>query len=196
MKKTLLMLLMLASFGVMAQSNSGWGIKAGLNYNSNGRYIDDAGKIIDNPDGNVGYHFGIFGKGNLTGNLYIKPELVYTKLKSDYDEEKFDMSKLDLPVLVGFKVIGPLEVFIGPAFQYVLETEFDGITMDDIESNFTVGMNVGVGVSLGNIGIDLRYDRGFSDNEATYINNNIVDGFQQRVATRPEQLILGVSLKL
>ncbi|UNY97437.1 PorT family protein [Zhouia spongiae] len=196
MKKTLLLFFVLASTSIMAQTNSGWGIKAGLNYNSNGKYFDDAGEIIKNPDGNVGYHFGFFGKGNLTETLYIKPELVYTKVKSDYDGDKFDMSKLDLPVLLGYKVFGPIEVFAGPAFQYVLETEFDGISMNDIESDFTVGMNIGIGVSLGNIGIDLRYDRGFSDNEATYINNNIVDGFQHHVETRPEQLVLGVSLRL
>ncbi|MCQ0111878.1 Outer membrane protein beta-barrel domain-containing protein [Zhouia amylolytica] len=196
MKKTLLLFFVLASTTIMAQTNSGWGIKGGLNYNSNGKYFDDAADIYEDPSANVGYHFGFFGKGNLTGSLFIKPELVYTKTKSDYNGDKFDMSKLDMPVLLGYKILGPLEVFAGPAFQYILDTEFDGITMEDVENDFTIGMNIGVGISLGNIGIDLRYDRGFSDNEATFINDNIVDGAVDRVDTRPEQLVLGVSLRL
>ena len=103
------------------------------------------------------------------------------------------MSKLDLPVLLGFNIIGPLNVFAGPAFQYILDTDYEGITIGDVENDFTVGLNIGAGVSFGRFGIDLRYERGFSENEVT-----VVDGVfsNDRIDTRPDQLVLSLALKL
>ena len=196
MKKTLfLTVLLLTGLTAMAQSGSGFGIKGGLNYSANGDYFESAGDAARNPDRNVGYHLGVFGKIGAS-KVYLRPELVYTKTKSDYNDADFTMSKLDVPVLLGINLIGPLHVFAGPAFQYILDTKFDGITIDDVENDFTVGMNIGAGVSLGKLGIDLRYERGFSDNEATFINTNITNVGPSRLDTRPDQLILSLSLAL
>ena len=196
MKKTIL----LAAFALIcvtafAQSDSGFGIKGGLNYNGNGDYFESVGDAAREPDRNVGYHAGVFGKFKIL-KLYVRPELVYTKTKSEYDGASFDMSKLDLPVLVGIKVIGPLHIFVGPAFQYILESEFDGIAINTIENDFSVGAHFGAGVNLGKLGIDVRYERGFSDNEARFVNTNIASLPNSRIDTRPEQLILSLSLKL
>lgn len=194
--KTLLMVVFaLVSITAFAQKDSGFGIKGGLNYNANGDYIESAEEAAQNPDRNVGYHIGVFGKLKIS-RLYFRPELVYTKTKSDYNGNKFDMSKLDAPLLVGVKIIGPLHVFAGPAFQYVLNSEFDGISIDTIENDFSIGLHIGVGVNLGKLGVDLRYERGFSDNEAEFINTNVTSLPESRIDTRPDQLILGLSLKL
>ena len=195
MKRTLLTVAFAVfSLAIFAQKDSGFGIKGGLNYNANGDYFESAGEAARNPDRNVGYHIGVFGK--LGNRLYFRPELIYTKTKSDYNGDKFDMSKLDLPLLVGTKVIGPLHVFAGPAFQYILDSDFDGISIDRIDNDFTVGLHIGAGVNLGKIGIDLRYERGFSANEARFINSNITAVGDSRIDTRPDQLILGLSVKL
>ena len=193
MRKTLLLaVIALVSISAFAQSGTGFGIKGGLNYGGNGDYFDSARDAYENPDKNVGYHIGFFAK---TGDrIYLKPELVYTSIKSGYDED-FKMSKLDLPVLIGAKIIGPLNVFAGPAFQYIIDTDYEGITIGDVENNFTVGLNIGVGVNLGNIGVDLRYERGFSENEVSILSaNSIPTG--DRIDTRPDQIIISASLKL
>ena len=182
------------SIAAFAQKDQGFGIKGGLNYNANGDYFESAEDAANNPDRNIGYHIGVYGK--LGDRFYLRPELIYTKTKSDYNGDKFDMSKLDLPILVGTRVIGPLHVFAGPAFQYILDTEFDGISVDRIDNDFTVGLHIGAGVNLGKIGIDLRYERGFSENEAQFINSNITTIGDSRIDTRPDQLILGLSVKL
>lgn len=195
MKKTLLTAIF-AMLGMVAfaQSGSGFGIKGGLNYNGNGKYFDSAEDAFQNPDRNVGYHLGVFGKfGNA---IYVRPELVYTSTKSGYDNGDLKINKLDVPVLVGLKVIGPLHVFAGPAFQYILNTKFDGVTIGDIENDFSVGLNMGIGVNLGKLGLDLRYERGFSENEVTFINTNLTNLSGDRVDTRPDQLILSLSVKL
>ncbi len=177
-----------------AQDGSGFGIKGGLNYGGNGDYFESISNNFQNPDQNVGFHLGIFGK--IGNKVYLRPELVYTKVSSDYDSGDFDMQKLDLPVLVGVKVLGPISVFAGPSFQYVLDTDasFANVTLDEIENDFSVGFNFGIGFSLNKLGIDLRYERGFNNNEALFINNNIVS--TNRLDTRPEQLILSLSFKI
>lgn len=195
MTRTLLMAAFaMVSMTAFSQTGPGFGIKGGLNYGGNGNYFESAGDAARNPDSNIGYHFGVFGK--LGNRLYFRPELIYTKTKSDYDGDKFDMSKLDAPLLLGAKIIGPLNIFAGPAFQYILQSEFDGISIDRVENDFSVGMHIGAGVSLGKLGIDLRYERGFSNNEAEFINTNITSVPPSRVDTRPDQLILSLSLQL
>lgn len=187
MKKTALILMTLFGLTTYAQ-DSNFGIKAGLNYNSNGEYFEDASAAAKDPDGNIGYHVGIFGK--FGERIYFRPELVYTKTKSDYDGDAFDMQKLDAPLLVGIKVLGPLNIFGGPSLQYIMDTDFNGITLNNVENDFTVGLNVGAGLDLGNFGIDLRYERGLSNNEAEFVGLSGTG----RIDTRPEQLILSLSL--
>ena len=182
-------------FTTTAQSQmvTGMGIKAGLNYNANGKYFESISTNADNPDRNIGYHIGIFGKiGN--SRLYFKPELVYTATKSDYADDDFNMQKIDAPLLVGTRIIGPISVFGGPSLQYILDSEFDGISINDIENDFSVGLNFGIGFNLNKVGIDVRYERGFSKNEATFLNNNNVS--TSRLDTRPDQLILSLSIIL
>jgi hypothetical protein len=192
MKKTVLLAVMvLMGITAHAQKGSGFGIKGGLNYGANGDYFESTEQAYKDPKSNVGYHLGIFGQ--LGDKIFLRPELVYTKTKSDYDNNSLDMSKLDLPVLVGVHLIGPLKVFAGPAFQYILDTDYDGITIGDVENDFTVGLNIGAGLSFGKIGIDLRYERGFSENEVTVVDGVFAD---DRIDTRPDQLVLSVALKL
>lgn len=177
-----------------AQSTNGFGIRAGVNYNANGDYLETVTDNAQSPDRNVGYHFGLFGK--IGNKVYLKPEVVYTTTKSDYDSDSFEMQKIDAPILLGYKILGPLSVFAGPSFQYILDSEFEGITINDIENDFSIGFNFGVGINFKKIGIDLRYERGFSNNEATFINNNITTLPTSKLDTRPDQLILSLSLIL
>lgn len=188
------LLLIGSSSAIQAQSGSGFGLKGGFNYNGNGDYFESIGTNAKNPERNVGYHLGIFAK--VGDKLYFKPELIYTSTKSSYDNDEFKMKKLDAPLLIGVKILGPVSVFGGPALQYIVDTEFDGITIDDVHDDFSVGLNFGIGLNFNKFGIDLRYERGFNDNEATFINNNIGTDMISRIDTRPDQLILSLSLIL
>jgi len=204
MRKSLLMAVFaLIGITAFAQKDSGFGIKAGLNYNQNGdlsfKQVQSAGEdLIAGSDGKVGYHVGFYGKLDMP-KIYLRPELIYTKTKSSYDVEggtnDYDISKLDLPVLLGYKIIGPLHIFAGPAFQYTLKNDLEDVELDDVKNDFTVGAHFGIGVNLGNIGLDVRYERGFSENEAEIIGDNIAD-ISGRVDSRPSQIIFGLSLKL
>ena len=185
---------LLFSTCIYAQTESGFGFKGGLNYNGNGDYFESITNNYQNANRNIGYHIGVFGK--LGSKIYFRPELVYTATKSDYDAGSFELKKLDAPLLVGINIIGPFHLFGGPSLQYIVDSDFQNSTINTIENDFSIGLNFGIGFSLNKIGIDLRYERGFNDNEATIITNNISSLNPNRLDTRPEQLILSLSIML
>lgn len=189
---TILFFVALIPSTIMAQTSTGIGFKGGLNYNANGDYFESISANAQHPDRNVGYHFGLFGK--IGDRVYFKPEVMYTKTKSDYNDDTFQMQKIDAPMLIGLKVLGPLSVFGGPAFQYILDTEYEGISINDVENEFSVGLNFGIGLNFNSVGIDVRYERGLNNNEVTFLNNNGIG--TSRLDSRPDQLILSFSLLL
>ena len=142
---------------------------------------------------NAGYHVGIFAKTK--GRIYIRPELVYTHTNSSYKYEnkssELAIDKIDLPVLVGIKVIGPLHVVAGPSFQFIINTDFEDITLEDVENNFTVGGTAGLTAQFGKLGIDFRYERGFTSNEVEFIGIDEI----ATIDTRPSQFIIGASFR-
>ena len=178
----ILLLVTLIPSTIIAQTSTGIGLKGGLNYNANGDYFESIGTNAQHPDRNVGYHFGLFGK--IGNRVYFKPEVVYTSTKSDYNNDTFKMQKIDAPLLVGLKVLGPISVFGGPALQYILDTEYNGISINDVENEFSVGLNFGIGLNFNSVGIDLRYERGFNNNEATFLNDNNIGTSRIRYQTR------------
>lgn len=189
MKQLFLIALVLTSTIALSQTDTRFGIKGGLNYNANGDYFESASETYQNPDRNIGYHIGVFGK--FGDSFYFRPELIYTGTKSEYDDGDFSMKKLDAPLLVGIKILGPFSAFGGPSFQYILDSEFENVSVENISNDFTVGLNFGFAATFNNFGLDLRYERGFSDNEANFIFSNLGTD-PDRIDTRPDQLILSL----
>lgn len=202
MKKLLFLFLLITSSAAFAQS--GFGVKAGLNYGDNGEIeftdFSEAGNNIftEKADSKMGYHFGIFYRAQL-GPVFLKPELLYTQTTSTYEfrsqEADYDVSKLDLPILVGLDIIGPLHIFAGPSLQYILDNDLEGVTLDDVENEFTVGAQFGAGVQFGGIGLDVRYERGLTENQAEALDLDNPSGVR-RVDNRPSQIIFSLSLSL
>lgn len=202
MKKLIILFLLVSTTTAFAQS--GFGVKAGLNYGDNGEIefedVTSAGEDIftEKADSKMGYHFGVFYRAQL-GPVFLKPELLYTQTTSTYQfksqEADFDVSKLDLPILVGLDIIGPLHIFAGPSLQYILENDLEGVTLEDVENEFTVGAQFGAGVQFGGIGLDVRYERGLTENQAEVLDLDNSSGVQ-RVDSRPSQIIFSLSLNL
>lgn len=194
MKKAFLLICLMAGITAFAQSSSGYGVKGGFNFNNAGDL--DLGDINLSADTKTGYHLGLWGK--FGDNLYLRPELVYTNISSKYEGNLFDtdfsMQKLDLPVLAGIHLLGPLHIFGGPSLQYVIDSDLKDVDYRDVENDFTVGIQFGVGLDLGErLGLDLRYERGLGNNEAEFADDILGAG---KVDTRPNQFILSLSLKL
>jgi len=204
MKKKLVLsaLLFLSSF-YMLNAQTGWGIKGSLIYNSNGKLIDESSNIIENKGkGESGFNVGAFAKLDL-GPIYLQPELVYSQASSEYvidsetgTKESYKVTSMDLPILLGIGIIGPLNIYAGPAFQFIINNDFGDLNYQQIENDVTVGLNIGLAVKLGRIEIDARYNRGFSSNEASFIENNIEQSSAFFLDTRPQQIIIGLSYRL
>ncbi|TVP43936.1 MAG: hypothetical protein EA341_17350 [Mongoliibacter sp.] len=186
-KSMILIFGMLLCFeSVQAQTGSGFGIKGGTNYNSNGQYFKDAEAVWGNPWNNLGYNVGVFGKLNL-GPLYLRPELGYTNLKSEINNVQLTTERLDAPVLVGINLLGSLvSVFGGPSFHYYLQ---DGLRDFDYEK-YNAGYQFGVGLNFNGIGLDLRYERVLQGQTVM-----IEDVFTGNNDFRFQQLLLGLSFK-
>ncbi|RZS93218.1 porin family protein [Aquimarina brevivitae] len=206
MKKAIILFFITVSSVTMAQNGSGitFGLKAGLNYGDNGeieiRDLTGAGSNIITEDANdrIGYHFGVFLRGDLSDKFYLKPELQYTKNSSSYtvDNRKlgYDIQKLDLPILAGVRVLKVFHVFGGPSLQYMVENDLDDVRLGDVKNEFTIGFQFGTGIQIGPFNADIRYERGFTDNQAQAIDTNT--GSDVRVDSRPNQFILSIGLDL
>ena len=207
MMKYLFVLFVLCASLSFAQddSNSSFGIKAGLNYSSNGelKEVETAGSNIikDKGDARAGYHVGFYSNISL-GTFYLRPEAIYTKTTSEYPingtDGNYKVSKIDVPVLLGYKIAGPLSVFAGPAFQYIIKNEFDAgsISIEEVKNEISAGLHIGAGIQLGNLGLDIRYERGFSENEAEFVDSNTNSTSSFTLDSRPTQLIFSVSFKM
>lgn len=203
MKKTLLTVaLAIVGMTAFAQKGTGFGIKGGISYNQSGNLtyssLAEAGKdVVQGADGKTGFNIGVFGQWDLP-IIYLRPELVYTNAKSSYNIEgvskDYTVSSLDLPVLVGIN-LGPISIFTGPAFQYIMSNDLEDFQITDVENDFTVGLNVGVGLNLGRLGLDVRWARGLSENEATIITD-ITNISNAQIDSRPNQFVFSASIKL
>jgi len=191
---------MLLAFGFSQISNAqiAFGLKGGVNYNNNGdaTFSSTGNNVIDGAESKSGYHAGIWFRGKLPIiGFYVRPEIVFTQIKSEYlfndALTDYNFKKIDVPVLLGKKILGFGNIFIGPSFQYILENEFSfsDLITDDFDK-FSVGVQMGVGVEFGKVGVDVRWERGLSNTEANFVDSNL------NIDNRTNQIIFGISLEL
>ena len=191
--KTLTFLALLSTSLLQAQFE--FGVKGGLNYDSLGDvdYTDISATNLS-AGSKTGYHIGAYGKIDLL-LFYLRPEIQFTKINSGFADKNIGLSKIEAPILLGYKILGPLSVFAGPSFQYILNEDVEGTTLTDIEENFTVGLQIGTRISFGRFGLGVRYERGFTDNDVRILGVNGVD-VEGRIDARPNQFIVSASYEL
>ncbi|MFT5257720.1 MAG: hypothetical protein ACI8VJ_001179 [Polaribacter sp.] len=198
MKKVILIICLVFSFSQTTTAQVDFGLKAGLNYNSES--IQGVSEdLFTGAESKTGYHAGIWLRFKIPViGFYIRPELVYTNLENDVryknNVTSYSFQKIDIPVLLGKRFFGVGTVFAGPSFQYILNSDF---SLNDISSvdadGFSVGLQFGAGIELGNLGIDVRWERGLNTVESTFLN-----AISERVTfdTRVNQIIIGLSYQL
>ena len=204
MKKVFLMISLAFAFSQTSTAQIDFGVKAGLNYNSES--IQSVSEdVFTGAESKTGYHAGIWLRFKLPIiGFYLRPELVYTNLENELlykitptqttQPTSYNFQKIDLPVLIGKKFFGIGNVFAGPSFQYILNSDFSLDTITDVDTDgFSVGLQFGAGIELGNLGIDVRWERGLNAIESTFLN-----AINERVTfdTRVNQIIIGLSYKL
>ena len=204
MKKVFLMISLAFAFSQTSTAQIDFGVKAGLNYNSES--IQSVSEdVFTGAESKTGYHAGIWLRFKLPIiGFYLRPELVYTNLENELlykitptqttQPTSYNFQKIDIPVLIGKKFFGIGNVFAGPSFQYILNSDFSIDDLEDVDTDgFTVGLQFGAGIELGNLGIDVRWERGLNAVESTFLN--VTTNTNVTFDTRVNQIIIGLSYK-
>ena len=200
----LLFFLLIFSSSLYAKGNLGF--QFGLNDDNFGS-IENFRSKIDNYDLNLknstGFHFGFFTEIDLI-TFYIRPELnlIFSKSKNaaayssdegiNIAEHKFRSSEIQLPIIFGYKIFGPISVFGGPSFKYNLSNS-SNFNLDEIKDKYTLSLLLGTRFKIRSISVGLRYERGLNNNEVLIINANGVDLDEANVDLTTNKLSLNIS---
>ena len=200
----LIYFLLFTSSGILAQGNLGF--QFGLNDDNFGS-IENISNKIDNYDldikNSTGFQFGVFTEIDLI-TFYIRPELnlIFSKSKNaaaysldegiNIAEHSYKSSEIQLPIIFGYKVLGPISVFGGPSFKYNLSNS-SNFNLEDIKDKYTLSLLLGSRVKIRSISVGLRYERGLNNNEVLIINANGVDLDNANVDLTTNKLSLNIS---
>ncbi|CAL2088598.1 outer membrane beta-barrel protein [Tenacibaculum sp. 190524A02b] len=194
MKKVVLLIAFVLGAVQFSQSQIDFGIKGGINYNSDS-FGEVKADVFSGAKSKTGFHAGVWTRFKIPViGLYVRPELVYTSLKTSSDVAAYDFQKIDIPVLLGKKFLKVAHVFVGPSFQYLIDGDLSINTLKSIKTEangLTVGLQLGAGVEIGKFGLDVRWERAFSDISSTLVTELANVNFDTRI----NQIIIGASFK-
>ena len=198
MKKLVLVLLFaFGSFAVHAQKN-GFGLKGGL---SSTQVNFEGGQLVP-KDAQMGYHLGVFARFGGVG-FFVQPEVLFTQTSGQFMQElppvssmspvqyEAKFNRLDVPVMAGFRMLKIIRVMAGPIASFNIDSSLKeaGTTVQNIDfKKATLGYQTGVGVDLGNLTFEGKYEGGlsrFTENVGSYTADN-----------RLNQWVLSVGFKL
>ncbi|GEO23702.1 porin family protein [Cyclobacterium qasimii] len=128
-------------------------------------------------DSQMGYHVGIFARVNLSA-VYIQPEFLYTNTGGSFKNNTFsydaDFDRLDVPLMLGLKLGNTFRIQAGPVASYLLNGDIkvnDGNSVQQIippTEDFTFGYQAGVGLDIGNLFLDLKYEGALTNSVNNY----------------------------
>lgn len=204
-KKAISVVLVSASLVSFAQVTLG--VKANMLYQSDKptwTNIKNGATTVYNDNGknSVGYNVGVSVKVDTPLGIFIQPELYYTTFSKELTDTttnttiKIKNNRADLPVLVGYNVIGKtLGIYAGPVASYNLSTDNQ---YNDFKENatkeFTLGYQFGAQVTVSKLVISARYEGAFSKDQREFISTNVSNNQTIRYDSRPSLLLFGLGL--
>ena len=149
MKKLALILSVLLISALSLKAQSGFGIKAGMNFNSmSDLEFKDMKESISRK---TGFHAGVLYKIDLPVGFAIQPELLYVQKGGAIGAGDFKMHYLQLPVniqwgidLVLFRPFIMVSPFLG--YQISKESNIRGLKWDSEKLGYGVGLGAGLDV--------------------------------------------------
>ncbi|SDC90582.1 Outer membrane protein beta-barrel domain-containing protein [Algoriphagus faecimaris] len=170
MRKTILLITLLTLAYASQAQKFGIGPKVGLSQTE----LDFKNNSVESGSGEFGYHVGLFARID-AGGFFVQPELLYTQTSGSFtfsganpDEgTRFDanFNRLDIPVMLGFKMFKLLRIQAGPIASIDINSTLDDPVgeVSDVDFNqATIGYQAGIGLDIGNLIIDAKYEGGLS----------------------------------
>ncbi|WP_114782686.1 porin family protein [Botryobacter ruber] len=176
MKKAILSVLAVLAVAVAAQAQSFTvGVKGGMS--SAKLDIKEARSnpmMYRDPENINGYHAGLFTRLQFMG-IMLQPEalLVSSGGKFTYDsggstlEEKFRLTRLDVPIMLGYNFLEVVRVNAGPVASMVLNARQEGDDVKDALNKSDWGLQAGIGLDIARFTLDARYERIIRDYDHT-----------------------------
>jgi hypothetical protein len=191
MKKTFIVVFVtLFSFSAFAQKDPffRFGLKGGVNLSNirgNDLSLGSGGSAFnfkDNSNRSTGFVGGVFMR--FGRNFYIQPEFLFSQKGGTFnaykdgltnEEGKVDVrfSNFDVPVLIGGRIGKVFRINVGPVASLRLTNNgkigdsFRNYTgenaQDEYNNNVTFGYQAGVGLDLGRLSLDVRYEGNLND---------------------------------
>ena len=195
-KLALIVLVTLSSLSLYAQKN-GVGIKAGLSSTQ----VDFEGEQLVPSDAHLGYHVGVFARFGGVG-FFVQPEVLFTQTTGKFKLESPPISsisstlslyeakfnRLDVPVMAGFRLLKVIRIMAGPIASFNIDSSLKdaGTTVQNTDfKKATLGYQTGVGVDLGSLSIEGKYEGGlskFTENVGSYTADNRLNQWVLSVA--------------
>lgn len=173
-----------------------FGAKAGINVSASGDITGlnyDFSSVTNIKENMTGYFIGSYVSLDVLF-LYLRPEIQFSYLNTNFDSLSLSQSRLEAPISLGFKLLPFLSVFSGPTLQYNFEPNIEDVTFSNIEKNTSIGIHMGLRVHLGQLNADIRFDRGITPNELVLIEQRGIP-ISGNVDTRDRLWSLGLSYK-
>ncbi len=161
------------------------GLRAGANlsqFRGNDLSLSNADatwQLSDNSNRVWGATGGIFMRIGRT--FYVQPEIMFSQKGGQFslfdgnatNTKSFKMTNVDFPVMFGVKIARVLRINAGPVAAFNighngdLEEAFEDYTNeDDFDSAFrraALGYQAGIGIDLGKLNFDIRYEGNLTD---------------------------------
>ncbi|MFW5687576.1 MAG: porin family protein [Bacteroidota bacterium] len=202
--KRIIFFVLIISFVQVSQAQFSFGLRGGMNFSNlpveTYQLNNPQTRIKTLPDTYTGFHLGVMSEISL-GGVFLMPELLFVSTGHDlvleregrednYFQQRF--SQLDIPVMIGAR-IGPLKAGLGPVATILLNSKTELPEDANFEERFnpaTYGFQVGAGVNLGSLALDLKYQFGLSNlGDGIQIGDNVYE-----FDTRPRQFVLSIGL--
>lgn len=165
------LMLIITAFAVLCVAESSaqklgvqWGVMAGINMADYSVNQIDKTTQWDDVKNEVGWQVGLMTSLNV-GKLAIEPQLIYVrnkvKLTEDGHEATIKGNSLDVPILVSYKILGPVRVMAGPVFTVMNDNSGLGdLSVEQLRStcSYAVGLEARI---LKKIRLDVRYNGQF-----------------------------------
>jgi hypothetical protein len=137
------------------------GLKAGLITSKISTHVDDY-----TPQTVNGYQFGAFARINL-GPFYLQPEAYYNSKGGEYIDKispstvnSFNLNSVDVPALVGLKIINNevlnLRVMGGPVVSFLTDKSVKGQFTEANLENSLFSWQYGAGIDFMFLSLDVR----------------------------------------
>ncbi len=152
--------------------------------------------------GREGRHFGGFVKYNHQ-DWYIRVEALQVKRDHSFkipivltDVKRiitdFEVTHLDVPLLVGYNISKSLRIFGGPRWTFNQKANSTGVQIEDLERTSFVGTQLGFGYQYKRFELDVRYSLSGQTHEVNFLENPIGNK-NQYINSQGQFVLLGLS---